>query len=213
MLKRTLMDLIKAYFPNLKKTQLEQFSKLGTLYREWNSKINVISRKDIDALYEKHILHSLAIAKVQTFVPDSHILDVGTGGGFPGLPLAILLPESKFHLVDSINKKLKVVQAISENIKLNNIKTSHCRAEHIDGGYDFIVSRAVTQMPEFVTWVKGKVKKKQNHQLKNGILYLKGGDLSKELKKFTTAKEFPISDFFKESFFETKKVVHLPLKY
>lgn len=207
------MELILKYFADLTDKQVEQFSMLDQLYREWNSKINVISRKDINALYEKHILHSLAIAKVQSFNPGSNILDVGTGGGFPGIPLAILNPDTNFHLVDSIQKKLKVVDAVSNFLKLKNVITSHSRAEHIDEKFDFIVSRAVTQMPLFVSWVKGKIKKEHKHKLKNGILYLKGGDLSHELKTYITAKQFSISDFYAEEFFETKKVVYLPLKY
>ena len=207
------MELLLKYFPDLTQNQIEQFSKLDELYCEWNSKINVISRKDIDALYEKHVLHSLAIAKVQIFNEGSEVLDVGTGGGFPGVPLAIMFPNVQFHLVDSINKKLKVINKVAESLDLKNVKTTHTRAEKIDHKYDFIVSRAVTRMPEFVSWVKGKVKKEQRHKLKNGILYLKGGDLSEELKDYTTAKEFEISNFYDEIFFETKKVVHLPLKY
>lgn len=207
------MDLILKYFPNLSEVQRLQFEKLYDLYIEWNAKINVVSRKDIDDLYLRHVLHSLGIAKVQSFKDGSKILDVGTGGGFPGIPLAILYPKCNFHLVDSINKKLKVVNAVAEGLGLTNVKTTHSRVEAIDDQFDFIVSRAVTAMPAFVGWVKTKVKKKSEHELKNGILYLKGGDLSEELEAFSKATLYPLTDYFEESFFETKKVVHLPLKY
>lgn len=207
------MDLILKYFPGLTKTQLEQFSSLEGLYRDWNSKINVISRKDIDELYLRHVLHSLGIAKIIRFKEGTKILDVGTGGGFPGIPLAILFPEVSFHLVDSIHKKLKVVEAVAEHLGLTNIKTSHSRVEAIEDTYDFIVSRAVTTMPEFTKWVKGKVAKKQKNALKNGILYLKGGDLSEELSKYTTITLYHLKDYFEEDFFETKKVVYLPVKF
>jgi len=207
------MKLILKYFPDLTETQIMQFERLEALYKDWNAKINVVSRKDIDELYLRHVLHSLAIAKVQAFKPDSSILDVGTGGGFPGVPLAIMFPESKFHLVDSIGKKLKVINGIAEALELTNIKTTHSRVEAIDDHFDFIVSRAVTAMPAFVNWVKRKIKKKQLHDLKNGILYLKGGDLSQELQTFPKATLYNLNTFFEEDFFETKKVVHLPLKY
>lgn len=207
------MDLILKYFPNLSEVQRAQFEKLYDLYIEWNAKINVVSRKDIDELYLRHVLHSLGIAKVQHFKDGAKILDVGTGGGFPGIPLAILYPKCNFHLVDSINKKLKVVNAVAEGLGLTNVKTTHSRVEAIDDQFDFIVSRAVTAMPAFVGWVKTKVKKKSEHELKNGILYLKGGDLSEELQAFSKATLYPLTDYFEESFFETKKVVHLPLKY
>ena len=207
------MKLILKYFPDLTETQIQQFEALEGLYKDWNSKINVISRKDIDELYLRHVLHSLGIAKVINFAPGSSILDVGTGGGFPGVPLAILFPECQFHLVDSINKKLKVINAVAEELELTNIKTTHSRVEAIDETYDFIVSRAVTTMPEFTTWVKGKVARTQKNELKNGILYLKGGDLTEELKQYKTVKAFLLSDYFDEAFFETKKVIHLPLKF
>ncbi|NRR91067.1 16S rRNA (guanine(527)-N(7))-methyltransferase RsmG [Winogradskyella undariae] len=207
------MELILKYFPNLTETQIQQFEALEALYKDWNSKINVISRKDIDELYLRHVLHSLGIAKVIDFVPGTSILDVGTGGGFPGVPLAILFPECQFHLVDSINKKLKVINAVAEALELTNIRTTHSRVEAIDETYDFIVSRAVTTMPEFTTWVKGKVARTQKNELKNGVLYLKGGDLTEELKQYKTVKAFLLSDYFDESFFETKKVIHLPLKF
>ena len=204
------MNLISKYFPELSDVQLHQFEALQGLYEEWNSKINVISRKDIESLY---LLHSLSIAKLIQFKSGSKILDIGTGGGFPGIPLAILFPEVKFHLVDSINKKLKVVNGVAESLGLENIKTTHSRAESIKGHYDFIISRAVTTMPDFVSWVKNRVAKKSLHPLKNGILYLKGGDLSEELKLYKTATLYDLSTYFEEDFFETKKIVHLPLKY
>ncbi len=207
------MDLILTYFPNLTETQQRQFVQLEALYKDWNAKINVVSRKDIDELYLRHVLHSLGIAKVVSFQPKSKILDVGTGGGFPGIPLAILFPECKFHLVDSIGKKLKVVEGVVESLGLKNVKTTHGRAEIVKGEFDFIVSRAVTAMPEFVSWVKGKIAKKQQHDIKNGILYLKGGDLTEELQVFRTTTIYNLSDYFKEEFFDTKKVVHLPIKY
>ncbi|MCB0399746.1 MAG: 16S rRNA (guanine(527)-N(7))-methyltransferase RsmG [Winogradskyella sp.] len=207
------MDLILKYFPDLTEKQIEQFTALEALYKDWNTKINVVSRKDIDELYLRHVLHSLGIAKVIQFTDNTSILDVGTGGGFPGVPLAIMFPNCQFHLVDSINKKLKVIDAVCEAIELTNVKTTHSRVEAIDQTYDFIVSRAVTAMPEFTKWVKGKTAKKQRNTLKNGILYLKGGDLTEELKQYTTVKAYLLSDYFEEEFFETKKVIHLPLKH
>jgi 16S rRNA (guanine527-N7)-methyltransferase len=207
------MLLIQKYFPNLTAIQLKQFEALQGLYEDWNSKINVISRKDIEALYLRHVLHSLSIAKLIQFQAGSKILDIGTGGGFPGLPLAILFPDVTFHLVDSINKKLKVVNGVAESLGLENIYTTHSRAELIKGQYDFIVSRAVTTMPDFVGWVKNRVAKKSVHPIKNGILYLKGGDLTEELKIYSKATLYDLNAFFEEDFFETKKIVHLPLKY
>lgn len=207
------MELIQRYFPNLSEEQITQFQALNHLYQDWNLKINVVSRKDIDELYLRHVLHSLGIAKVISFKPGSRILDVGTGGGFPGIPLAILFPECQFHLVDSIGKKLKVVDEVVAGLDLKNVKTTNSRVEDIDGQFDFIVSRAVAAMPTFVHWVKGKIAKKQNHELKNGILYLKGGDLTEELAVYQTATIYKLNDYFDESFFETKKVVHLPIKY
>lgn len=207
------MDVLLRYFNNLTEMQMEQFSKLQNLYKIWNAQINVISRKDMEALFLRHVLHSLGIAKIQGFNSGSTILDVGTGGGFPGIPLAILYPDSDFHLVDSIGKKIKVVKAVADGLGLKNVQASHERAENVKGEFDFIVSRAVTNMDDFVPWVKKKVSKKQNHQLKNGILYLKGGDLTEELQNFPKATVYNLKDYFKEDFFETKKVVHLPLKY
>lgn len=206
------MELILKYFPNLSDVQQQQFAQLYELYVDWNSKINVVSRKDIDELYLRHVLHSLGIAKVLEFKDGSKILDVGTGGGFPGIPLAILYPNCSFHLVDSINKKITVVKGVSEAVGLQNVTATHSRVEAIDDTFDFIVSRAVTAMPSFVKWIKNKVEKKSNNELKNGILYLKGGDLTEELKDYKKAKIYELSNYFEEDFFETKKVVHLPIK-
>lgn len=207
------MELILKYFPNLTEDQIAKFKKLDELYQDWNLKINVVSRKDIDELYLRHVLHSLGIAKVIDFKDGSKILDVGTGGGFPGIPLAILYPECSFHLVDSIAKKLKVVDEVVAGLGLTNVKTTHSRVEEINGTFDFIVSRAVAIMPTFTHWVKGKISKDQNNELKNGILYLKGGDLTEELKDYKTATIYNLSDYYSEDFYDTKKVVHLPLKY
>ncbi len=207
------MELILKYFPNLTEIQKQQFEQLQALYEDWNLKINVVSRKDIEELYLRHVLHSLGIAKIQAFLPGSQILDVGTGGGFPGIPLAILFPEVQFHLVDSIGKKIKVVEEVVAGLQLQNVKTTNARVETVLGKYDFIVSRAVAQMETFVHWINGKIAKKNLHERRNGILYLKGGDLTEELKIYTTATVFPLSDYFEEDFFETKSVVHLPLKF
>jgi 16S rRNA (guanine527-N7)-methyltransferase len=207
------MEEISTHFPDLTDMQLSQFLKLKELYEDWNSKINVISRKDIDQLYTKHVLHSLAIAKIQKFEPGTYVLDVGTGGGFPGIPLAVLFPETRFYLIDVILKKINVVKTVAESLELKNVKAEQLRAENVKGDFDFIVSRAVTNMPDFVSWIKDKIKKTNKHELKNGILYLKGGDLTEELKDFPKATEYNIADFFDDEFFETKKVVHLPLKF
>jgi 16S rRNA (guanine527-N7)-methyltransferase len=207
------MKLVLKYFPNLTEDQIDKFERLESLYQDWNLKINVVSRKDIDELYLRHVLHSLGIAKLISFKDGSSILDVGTGGGFPGIPLAILFPECSFHLVDSIAKKLKVVNEVVEGLGLTNVKTTHSRVEAINETYDFIISRAVAAMPTFVHWTKGKIAKKQNNELKNGILYLKGGDLSEELQDYKKATIYNLSDFYTEDFFETKKVVYLPIKY
>jgi len=207
------MELIEKYFPDLSETQMHQFGLLSELYKDWNLKINVVSRKDIEELYLRHVLHSLGIAKIQPFLPETRVLDIGTGGGFPGIPLAILFPESEFHLVDSIGKKIKVVKEVTESLDLQNVRITNDRAEAISDRYDFIVSRAVAQMETFVRWVKNNVAKKSRHELKNGILYLKGGNLSEELSGFPKATIYPLSEFFEEEFFETKSVVHLPLKY
>ncbi len=204
------METILHYFPDLTPTQIKQFEALEKLYKFWNEQINVISRKDTENFYERHVLHSLGIAKIQTFEHGSEILDVGTGGGFPGIPLAILFPKSNFTLVDSIGKKIKVVNEVAKAINLTNIKGIHCRAEQVEGKFDFVISRAVTRMPDFIVWVKGKIKSKSNHERKNGILYLKGGDLSDEMSSVKQKyKEFLLSDFYSEDFFETKKVIHV----
>jgi len=212
LLKIKKMEEILKQFPNLTENQRLQFEKLQSLYEDWNSKINVISRKDIDELYTRHVLHSLGIAKILEFKSGAKIMDVGTGGGFPGIPLAILFPEVDFYLIDVIAKKIKVVNEVASGLGLTNVKAEQMRAENVKQDFDFIVSRAVTNMPDFVKWVNGKVKKVSNHDLQNGILYLKGGDLSEELKDFPKAKQYNLADFFKGEFFETKKVVHLPLK-
>lgn len=205
-------EVIFSYFPDLTDLQKTQFSKLFPLYQEWNEKINVISRKDIENLYINHVLHSLAIAKVTSFNPGASVLDVGTGGGFPGIPLAIVFPDAKFHLVDSIGKKITVVKNVAEGIGLKNILAEQIRAEQMKGEYDFIVSRAVTRLKEFYGWINGKVKKQSKHSLYNGILYLKGGDLDEELAELKRSHQvITISDYFKEPYFETKKVVYIPL--
>lgn len=206
------MEEILLQFPELTDNQILQFRKLEELYNDWNAKINVISRKDIAELYIKHVLHSLAIAKIQKFEAGSYVLDVGTGGGFPGIPLAIMFPETRFYLIDIILKKINVVNAVANELGLKNVKAEQLRAENVKGDFDFIVSRAVTNMSDFVSWIKGKIKKTNKHELKNGILYLKGGDLTEELANFPKAKEYNISEFFDDEFFETKKVVYLELK-
>ncbi len=202
------VDLILKYFPNLSEYQVEQFQKLESLYLEWNEKINVISRKDTDFLYEKHILHSLGIAKVMQFAPNTKVLDVGTGGGFPGIPLAIMFPEVEITLIDSIGKKIKVVQGVSDGVGLKNVKAIHGRAEKLKEKYHFVVSRAVTQMPEFLRWLKGKFEKEQINQKHNGVLYLKGGDLAEELAGIK-CEIHQLKNYFEEEFFDTKKVVYL----
>jgi len=205
-------SIISHYFPQLTKKQIDQFTQLGTLYKEWNDKINVVSRKDIENIYINHVLHSLGIAKLITFNAGADVLDVGTGGGFPGIPLAILFPETRFHLVDSIGKKITVVKEVSAALGLENIKAEQIRAEQIKGKYDFIVSRAVTRMKEFYGWVNTKTKPNSTHSLDNGILYLKGGDLDEEMNELKKPYSVTnLSDFFKEEFFETKRVVYMPL--
>jgi 16S rRNA (guanine527-N7)-methyltransferase len=207
------VETIFEYFPNLSEIQKNQFQKLEELYKDWNLKINVVSRKDIDEIYVRHVLHSLGIVKVINFKDGSTVLDVGTGGGFPGIPLAIFYPNVNFTLVDSIGKKIKVVNEVVAGLKLTNVKTINARVEELPGQFDFIVSRAVAAMPTFVHWVKGKIKKESLHDRRNGILYLKGGDLHEELQDYKTAEIFDLTSFFKEDFFETKKVVYLPLKF
>lgn len=206
-------EIVLKYFPNLSEIQKRQFLLLEELYKDWNVKINVVSRKDIAELYLRHVLHSLGIAKVQKFKPGSTILDVGTGGGFPGIPLAILFPEVHFTLVDSIGKKTKVVQEVVEGLELKNVRAINGRVEGLEEQFDFIVSRAVAAMPTFVHWVRGKIKKESIHERRNGIFYLKGGDLKEELQGYRAAKIFELTDYFEEAFFETKKVVYLPQKF
>ncbi|NOZ45571.1 MAG: 16S rRNA (guanine(527)-N(7))-methyltransferase RsmG [Chlorobi bacterium] len=205
------MEIILKYFPNLSSTQIEQFSQLQNHYTFWNSQINVISRKDIGQLYLRHVLHSLSILKIFSFVPNTQILDVGTGGGFPGIPLAILYPEVNFLLIDSIGKKIKVVENISSELKLSNIQTKHQRVENIKQQFDFVVSRAVTAFPKFAKIVFKNISSSQKNKFKNGIIYLKGGDFNDEIKPYRNSmKIFNISDFFEEDFFETKKIIYLP---
>ena len=206
------MELITKYFPDLTNDQLDKFRKLEELYLEWNSRINVISRKDMEHFYERHVLHSLGIAKVMQFLPGAQVLDVGTGGGFPGIPLAILFPETKFLLVDSIGKKIKVVQEVAVAAEITNVEAIKARAEDVKGKYDFVVSRAVTTLPDFVKWVETKIKRESRNTLQNGILYLKGGDLETELAPLQNkCLVFNLGDYFEEAFFETKKVVHVAL--
>ena len=207
------IDIILKYFPDLSENQISQFNQLGYLYKDWNSQINVISRKDIGELYLKHILHSLGIAKVIQFKDKTKILDVGTGGGFPGIPLAILFPKVDFVLVDSIGKKIKVVQEIVNKIGLTNVKVYNKRAEEINGQFDFIVTRAVAQIKNFIPLIKGKMKIDSFNELKNGILFLKGGDLTEEIDESKkTVSIFPLSTYFNEEFFETKVVLYTRVK-
>jgi len=204
------IELILKHFPDLTEIQIEQFAKLKPLYEEWNSQINVISRKDIDELYTRHILHSLGIAKIIQFKPGTSIMDVGTGGGFPGIPLAILFPESSFYLIDTIGKKIKVVNAVSEALGLQNVEGVQKRAENVKFEFDFIISRAVTYLPRFNNWIKGKFATDSFNDLPNGLLYLKGGDLREELKEAGKPFEsFDLTNYFSEDFFETKKVIYL----
>lgn len=203
--------MVEKYF-TLTEAQANQFARLGPLYEEWNSKINVISRKDVENIQVNHVLHSLGIAKVMAFQPGAEVLDVGTGGGFPGIPLAILFPETQFHLVDSIGKKITVVKEVSEAIGLKNVRAEQIRAEDIKHKYDFIVSRAVTRMKEFYGWVRNKAKAESKHPLDNGILYLKGGDLDEEMRELKRPySEYDLTKYFEEPFFETKKVIYVPL--
>ena len=206
-------DIVFKYFPDVSDLQRQQFLNLESCYHDWNKKINVVSRKDIDELYLRHVLHSLGIAKIQDFKVNAEVLDVGTGGGFPGIPLAILFPEAKFTMVDAIGKKIKVVNEVAQALHLKNVETHHSRVEDLPGQYDFIVSRAVAAMSTFVHWTKGKIKKDSAHERKNGILYLKGGDLTEELRPYKTIETFQLTDYFEEDFFETKKVVYLPQKF
>lgn len=201
------------YFPNLSQEQRTQFLLLEELYKDWNQKINVVSRKDIDELYLRHVLHSLGIAKIQEFKDGAEVLDVGTGGGFPGVPLAILFPNVHFTLVDSIGKKIKVVDEVVLGLGLTNVTTINARVEEVSKQFDFIVSRAVAAMPTFVHWVKGRIKKESAHDRRNGIFYLKGGNLEEELMGYRTAEIFELSDYFNEEFYDTKRVVYLPMKF
>ncbi len=206
------MNLIAKYFPKLNEKQISLFEQLEPLYAEWNAQINVISRKDFSEFYERHVLHSLGIAKLLSFTPGTKILDVGTGGGFPGIPLAIMFPDVQLHLVDSIGKKIKVVNGVVESLDLKNVTTEQIRAEQLTDKYDFIVSRAVTSLPEFVLWVRKNIAKKQINAMPNGIIYLKGGDLQEETKPFKRSIFIKdLSSYFEEEFFKTKKIVHLPL--
>ena len=204
-------QLILSYFPDLTEKQIEQFDRLQELYEDWNSKINVISRKDMDQFYVHHVLHSLGIAKVMSFQPGTKVLDIGTGGGFPGIPLAILFPDTHFHLVDSIGKKITVVKEVAKALKLGNVEAQQARAESLVRKYDFVISRAVTRMINFYPWVKGKIKREDFNEFQNGILYLKGGDVDEEMEELDKSYvTYHLSDYFKEDFFETKKVVYMP---
>ena len=204
-------QLILTYFPDLTEKQIEQFDRLQELYEDWNAKINVISRKDMDQFYVHHVLHSLGIAKVMNFQPGTKILDIGTGGGFPGIPLAILFPDTHFHLVDSIGKKITVVKEVAKALKLGNVEAQQARAESLVRKYDFVISRAVTRMINFYPWVKGKIKREDFNEFQNGILYLKGGDVDEEMEELDKSYvTYHLSDYFKEDFFETKKVVYMP---
>jgi 16S rRNA (guanine527-N7)-methyltransferase len=203
-------NIILKYFPDITPKQQQQFEQLPELYNFWNNQINVISRKDIDQLYERHILHSLGIAKIISFLPGENVLDVGTGGGFPGIPLAILFPETQFFLVDSIGKKIKVVQEVAKALGLQNLKAAHLRAEQVDEKFDFVVSRAVTRLSEFYPWVSGKFSKQSKNKLSNGILYLKGGNLEQEIAESgLTVQQYHLKDYFGEDFFETKQVIYV----
>jgi len=204
------LETILKYFPELTSAQRAQFEKLQPLYQEWNEQINVVSRKDIDELYLRHVLHSMSIAKTISFKDETAVLDVGTGGGFPGIPLAILFPKVHFPLVDSIGKKIKVVKAVAEALELSNVEATHTRVQDLKHSYDFVVSRAVTNMPNFTNMIRKRVEKKGFNSLRNGIIYLKGGDLAEELAQYKPVNIFELSDYFEEEFFETKKIVHIP---
>ena len=205
------MDIIFKYFPGLTPHQKKQISAIGPLYNFWNQKINVISRKDISEIYERHVLHSLSVAKIISFHSGTHILDVGTGGGFPGIPLAILFPKTDFHLVDSIGKKIRVVTEVAKELGLSNVRAEQIRAEKIGSVYDFVVSRAVTSFPRFVSWVIKNISGEQKNSLPNGILYLKGGEFTEEIEEFgKQIRLFDLKEFFNEEYFESKKLIYLP---
>ena len=205
------MEIIEKYFPQLTPSQHDRFARLKDLYALWNAQINVISRQDVENLYERHVLHSLAIAKVVQFAEFASILDVGTGGGFPGIPLAIMFPEAEFHLVDSIGKKIKVVEAVAEALNITNVRAQHCRAEQADSDYDFVVTRAVARITPLHGWVKNKISRNHVHSISNGVLALKGGDLDEEMSELKRKyKIYNLQDFFEEDFFETKKIVYVP---
>jgi len=205
------MDIILKYFPDLNEEQKEKFTRLKPIYEEWNEKINVISRKDMEYFYEKHVLHSLGIAKVMEFQPGTKVLDIGTGGGFPGIPLAIMFPDTHFHLVDSIGKKITVVKDVAKALKLSNVEAQQIRAEELVRKYDFIISRAVTRFANFYPWVKGKFKREDFNEFPNGILLLKGGDVDEEMEETPASYvTYHLHDYFKEEFFKTKKVVYVP---
>ncbi|WP_439490337.1 16S rRNA (guanine(527)-N(7))-methyltransferase RsmG [Algoriphagus sp.] len=204
-------QLIQSYFPNLTEVQLSQFDQLQELYEDWNSKINVISRKDMEQFYVHHVLHSLGIVKVMPFVPGTKVLDIGTGGGFPGIPLAIMFPDTHFHLVDSIGKKITVVKDVVKQLKLSNVEAQQARAEQLIRKYDFVISRAVTRMANFYPWVKNKIRKEDINEYPNGILYLKGGEVDEEMEELGKSYVvYHLEDYFKEEFFETKKVIYMP---
>ncbi|MFN8349579.1 MAG: 16S rRNA (guanine(527)-N(7))-methyltransferase RsmG [Spirosomataceae bacterium] len=204
------MEIIKKYFPKLTPVQLDRFGQLGELYAHWNAQINVISRQDVENLYLRHVLHSLSIAKVVQFREFASILDVGTGGGFPGIPLAILFPEAEFHLVDSIGKKIKVVDEVAKALQLTNVRAEHCRADQADGDYDFVVTRAVTRIAPLYDWIRNKISHNHVHPLRNGVLALKGGDLDEEMAELKRKyRIFELHEFFEEEFFETKKIVYV----
>ena len=207
------LQIIEKYFPNLTEKQKEQFAQLGPLYEEWNAQINVISRKDLDCLYERHVLHSLSIAKFISFKKGAKLMDLGCGGGFPGIPLAILFPEVSFVMIDSIGKKIKVVQAVADALGLKNVEAYHMRAEKVKGQFDFVITRAVAPMMELVKWSRKKISKVQQHDLETGIIALKGGDLSQELASWGNRKSMVnLPDYYKEDFFETKKIIHVPVR-